>query len=491
MGTHGTQNDRPVPLPGGPVPPGLRARRAALAGLAGLAERAVARAEAAGRPVLVSTAWEAPGLDPLAVAEALPGGGFRFVWERPKDRFALAAGGALLRARGAGPERFRAVGGQVAEALALLERDGAAEALGAPFLCGGFAFFDALDAAGWAGFEPGEMVVPAWSALRDAGRGHLVVNGRARPGAAPAALAAELEARLAALLEAAAAPAAPRPPAGGTLRHLDGVEGHRHWVEMVRSALGHIRGGSLSKVVLARASELERPRAFFPYRVLRRLREAYPNCFNFMADPGGGAVFVGATPERLARFEPGRVRLGALAGTAPRGERPDADAALARGLLESPKERAEHGIVVDAIVEAVAPLGGRVERPPAPRLVKLNNVQHLYTPITLHLERPGSPFDLLHRLHPTPAVGGRPRAAACRLIRETEDFDRGWYAGPVGWTNARGEGEFAVALRSGVLQGNRARLFAGGGIVAESDPELEYFETQLKLQPLLSALAHD
>jgi menaquinone-specific isochorismate synthase len=149
----------------------------------------------------------------------------------------------------------------------------------------------------------------------------------------------------------------------------------------------------------------------------------------------------------------------------------------------------------------VRPLGGALEFPEAPRLVKLTNVQHLYTPITLRPAGPLSLIALLGRLHPTPAVGGHPRPEALALIQAEEGFDRGWYAGPLGWIDARGEGEFAVALRSGALRSaapgsgetgcgknGRARLFTGAGIVADSDPEMEYFETQLKLQPMLNAL---
>jgi isochorismate synthase len=466
-----------------------------------LAEQAVRRAAERGRPVLCSWSAEVESVDALALFAALGSEDFRFYWERRKDGFALAASGAILRCRAQGPTRFEAVGAEVEAVFGAAASAGDAPAhLAGPFALGGFSFFDEVDEAQWPRFSPAQFVFPAWTlACRD-GRCAATVSALAEPRpAAPDGAAAALAAELAgafgrvglalpdalqARLQVTAALDAP-----AILHHADGVAGHQHWVEMVHAALDDIQGGRLSKIVLARVADLATARGFSHQAVLARLRSAYPNCFTFLVDPGGGRAFLGATPERLARFEGRSVRLGALAGTAPRGERADVDELLARGLMESGKERAEHAYVVDAILRAVAPLADEIARPNAPQLVKLNNVQHLYTPITLHLRERQSPFELLRRLHPTPAVGGHPSQAACARIRACEDFDRGWYAAPVGWLNGRGEGEFAVALRSGTLEANRARLYAGSGIVAGSEPEAEYFETQLKLQPMLTALA--
>jgi isochorismate synthase len=224
--------------------------------------------------------------------------------------------------------------------------------------------------------------------------------------------------------------------------------------------------------------------------MLGRLRRDYPNCFSFLIDPGQSQVFLGATPERLLKTQNGTFHLDALAGTVPRGSGAEADQALGQTLLSSPKERQEHAIVVDDIVELLSPFG-EVSFPDEPELKALANVWHLFTPITLRPDKPVSLLTLVKRLHPTSAVGGMPREAAFALIHRMEDFDRGWYGSPVGWLNGRGHGEFAVALRTGTIAGNRVRLFAGGGIVAESDPEQEYEETQVKFQPLLSALGQE
>ena len=178
---------------------------------------------------------------------------------------------------------------------------------------------------------------------------------------------------------------------------------------------------------------------------------------------------LGASPERMARFGEGKIELAALAGTVPRGADPISDAAHGRYLLANPKEREEHRIVVEDIVEAVRGLG-RVEIPATPQVVKLNNLQHLSTPITLFPNTPQHPIALLGRLHPTAAVGGRPRETAFRLIGEFERFERGWYGSPIGWMNAGGKGEFAASLRSGLRDGRRFLRRAGGALLPVAEP---------------------
>jgi isochorismate synthase len=178
----------------------------------------------------------------------------------------------------------------------------------------------------------------------------------------------------------------------------------------------------------------------------------------------------------------------ALAGTSARGATPAEDERLGQALLASPKERTEHAVVVRALRAALAEQCTDVTAPGTPRLFRVRNVQHLLTPLSGRL-RPGrGALDLVTALHPTPAVGGAPRATALDLIRRWEGLDRGWYAGPVGWVDRHGQGEFAVAIRSALLRGPEASLYAGCGIVADSDPEAEFSESVLKLRPMLAAL---
>ena len=178
----------------------------------------------------------------------------------------------------------------------------------------------------------------------------------------------------------------------------------------------------------------------------------------------------------------------ALAGSAPRGGTPEADERLGEELLASPKNREEHQVVVEAVRAALAPLTVHLEVAPEPRLLKLPTIQHLFTPVRGRLAPGATLLDVVARMHPTPAVGGSPKEAALALIRRLEGWDRGWYAGPIGWLDGAGNGAFAVALRSGLLRGGQAALFAGCGIMGASQPEEEYREWQVKLRPMLAAL---
>jgi isochorismate synthase len=259
------------------------------------------------------------------------------------------------------------------------------------------------------------------------------------------------------------------------------------WEALVEDAARACRTGVLEKVVLARAVRARTRVPFDPAVVLERLRDAYPNAYVF-AVARGPRCFLGATPERLVRLRDGAVGAACLAGSAPRGETPEEDARLGTTLLASAKDRAEHAVVVRSVRAALEGVCSEVHSPDEPRLLRLRNVQHLYTPVGGRVFWPTCVLDLVQRLHPTPAVGGSPREGALRFIREREGLDRGWYAGPVGWLNRRGDGEFAIALRSALLHGAEATLFAGCGIMAQSRAADEYAETCLKLRPMLNAL---
>lgn len=259
------------------------------------------------------------------------------------------------------------------------------------------------------------------------------------------------------------------------------------WQSDVKRAADTVRQGVLEKVVLARAVELQATQPFEAGRALRWLADNYTGCYLF-AIGRGSQCFLGATPERLARLENKNILTMSLAGSIKRGANAEEDGMLGQALLDSAKDRHEHAVVVQSIVEALDPLCSSLTVSEEPSLLKLSNIQHICTTITGSLGQGRSLFDLIEALHPTPAVGGRPREASLALIRECEKLDRGWYAGPVGWVDSDGDGEFAVALRSALLQEHTATLFAGCGIVADSDPEREYAESMLKLKPMQSAL---
>jgi isochorismate synthase len=259
------------------------------------------------------------------------------------------------------------------------------------------------------------------------------------------------------------------------------------WKTQVGRSASDIAAGKLGKVVLARSIRLEACSDFDTANALRRLSAQYARCFVF-AFARGESCFLGATPERLLQVRDGLIKTMALAGSLRRGATPDEDRTLGESLLNSSKDQEEHAVVVRTMIENLGDLCATLDVPSTPSLLKLQNVQHLCTPITGKLHGGVTLLDAVERLHPTPAMGGYPREIALSLIREREGFDRGWYAGPIGWLDWHGNGEFAVAIRSALTQGSEAYLFAGCGIMGDSDPEREYAESCWKLQPMLTAL---
>jgi menaquinone-specific isochorismate synthase len=255
----------------------------------------------------------------------------------------------------------------------------------------------------------------------------------------------------------------------------------------VTRALHSIAQGQLDKIVLAKALDITAPLPFNLIGSLQNLRDRYPSCYRFSASCGMGETFIGASPERLVAVHDRQLQTEALAGSAPRGNTLAEDDRFAAQLLNSDKEAREHQLVIDFITQRLASLDILAELA-ASRLLRLSNIQHRHTPITATMPPQGHILDVVGGLHPTPAVAGWPREIACQHIPLYEDFDRGWYAAPIGWVDTQGNGEFAVGIRSAVLKGNQARLFAGAGIVAGSDPEKELNEVQMKLQALLQAL---
>ena len=331
---------------------------------------------------------------------------------------------------------------------------------------------------------PGELHVPALLLRRDPAGATWVTATAPAPAAPPPA--AELLARIRELADREARSAERHggrrwPPA----RRLDRPDGHLDaWRGSVALALEAIAGGRLDKVVLAREALVEAEWPFPRAALLRRLR-ARAGLEAFVYASGG---LVGASPELLVSRR-GRVAISRpMAGTVPRGATAAAEARGLARLTGSAKEAVEHRLVVDAVAEGLAKVADRVEVA-HPEVVRLPTVAHLATEVTADLTEPlPSALELAGLLHPTPAVGGSPRDAAVAAIAALEPFDRGRYAGPVGWVDAAGDGEWAVALRCAALDGRRARLLAGAGIVPGSDPDAEWAETEHKLAAMLEVL---
>ena len=256
------------------------------------------------------------------------------------------------------------------------------------------------------------------------------------------------------------------------------------WCAAVVAGRDAVRTGELRKVVLARELVVESDRPFDRRGVLRRLTAAFPGCVLAAVDG-----FVCASPETLVARHGDVVRSHPLAGTAPRGGDPATDARLAAGLLASAKDRAEHQVTIDFVHQTLLPWCSYLDEEAEPSVVGVANVQHLGTMVEGRLSDPApSVLELVEALHPTPAVGGDPRDAAIALIARLETGDRGRYAGPVGWVDGSGNGSWAVGIRSAELTGTSARLWAGVGIVADSDPVAELDETRAKLQAMLGTL---
>ena len=344
-----------------------------------------------------------------------------------------------------------------------------------PRLIGGFAFSPAPTRRDpWQPFGDGRLLLPRWTYGCTDEEAWLQLAIETPVGTSERRRALAELAALDELLERTNEDGGP----GTTPKPEPESEPSDEWTSRVHEIREAIDDGLVSKIVAARCAEMKLPRAVNPGRVLRHLVNRFPPCTGFGLELQG-AAFVGATPERLVRRKGDEIATVALAGSAPPGE----DEAL----LERSKDRREHRFVVDDVVARLEPLCREI-RAGATRVVRLRNVVHLETPIRAQTREEAGLLEIVAELHPTPAVGGSPRRRAIEWIARREPADRGWYAGPFGWLDSSGDGEFAVALRCGVLTDDRAWLYAGAGIVKGSDPTAEWAETELKMAPMRSAL---
>jgi isochorismate synthase len=354
-----------------------------------------------------------------------------------------------------------------------------------PAFTGGLAFApDGGREPQWASLPPASLTLPELALVRTGGRTFVTI-AVATSADAERALA-RLAGRLDSLDGAVSLPMID-PHRTGDVR-VRSVAAPSAYEEAVARACERIALGKFEKVVLSREVVVEAPAAHDPAALFGALRELFPSCFCFCCGTPE-AAFIGASPELLVRRSGAGAATVALAGSTRRSADPAVDDHLGEQLLHSEKDRAEQQVVVRRIERLLRGRSVWIEAEREPRLVKVANIQHLATPIHAQLADPLSAVELAGILHPTPAVGGEPRGAALEAIAELEGLDRGWYAGPVGWMDAAEDGEFCVALRSGLLRDRFAHLYAGGGIVAGSDPSAELAETEIKLDALLPLLA--
>jgi menaquinone-specific isochorismate synthase len=428
-----------------------------------------------------SVAVRGTRIDPPSLASVIDlRDGPVFAWAHGPER--LVGLGATLTLTADGQDRFETV---QREGSALLDRLNDLEKLPStaqPRLLGGFAFHDGAEGADpWSAFPQAGFILPEAQVTDIDGEWWLTTTatGQAAGSAAEDALA-EWKARLQSL--SAADTQSPPGIESRTLSPPDDA-----WRSQVMDALNRIEAGRLEKVVLAQSLRVSLASSLSIGAAFDRLGETYPDCFRFAFGPTATDTFFGATPELLVSVADGTVETTALAGSTGRGTTPDEDEWLAGQLRDSEKLAHEHALVVNEINEQLAPFTDAVET--SDRSVhKLATIQHLRTEMQGTVDPGEHVLGIADALHPTPAVGGLPQDAALRTIRESETFDRGWYAAPIGWFDADGNGTFAVAIRSGLACGETVTLFAGNGIVADSDPAREYDEVQLKYRPILDVL---
>lgn len=455
--------------------------------LRGFLELCRAEAQAAGRPQLVSISMKVESLDPLAVLESIfePDEPHCYV-ERPSQGCSVAGAEAVLEFIVSGPQRF-------AQARAFIDRtlaDAIAVGpLGEPFAGPHFFFACGFsdETERQAPFPALRLFVPRWQVGCMGDSTVAVANLLIAPDAPVELLTAKVW-KAHAKFRAFDYSQARRRDRPSAPRMAEEIGGSGSYQRAVAQALGEIARGDYEKVVLARALKYTTAEEFHPMGVLNHLRRRYPDCYSFSLANGRGQSFIGASPERLVRVANGRMHTAALAGSAPRGDTASEDAAFAQALLHSEKDLREHRLVFDSIVSRLADLKLELEHPAQPRLLGLANVHHLHTPISAALPAGVHILDLVARLHPTPAVGGTPQAPALSALRRLEAFPRGLYAGPQGWVDPQGGGEFFVGIRSALIDGRTATAYAGAGIVAGSEPEKEFAETELKFKALLQAL---
>ena len=447
----------------------------------------------------------APGLNAAAFLR-LGEGQARLFWQAASSPFILAGFGIAAELKAWGEERFHLIESQARQLFSGAQLQDNLPSYVGPHLFGGLAFRDDFVPDNtWSVFHPAHFILPHFQFTQLEQENWLTINALVdqalvsdSEASSPAVEQIEeaLAMRYQWLLQASERQAENNPPPG----HTEDPHAHsqeiqvrypmslQSWETMVESALENIHAGRLRKVVLARMCEIRRPAAIDLSMALESLGENYPDCYRFLFEPQPQHAFFGATPELLASVNGADLHSMALAGSIRRGKTPQEDKILANELLNSSKDRHEHELVVKSIQQRLNSICPEIHSPAQPEVLRFKNIQHLHTPLQAQLQTPIGILPVIERLHPTPAMGGVPQEASMAFIRKTEPVTRGWYAAPIGWINHRLDGAFGVAIRSAVTQNERAWLYAGAGIVADSQPQKEWDETALKFRPALQAL---
>ncbi|WP_409302318.1 isochorismate synthase MenF [Peribacillus sp. SCS-155] len=410
--------------------------------------------------------------------------GERFFWQDPNQEVILSGLGKAEKIQApADSSRYEYIKQEWNELVSESVRRGVSQVAGTgPLIFGGFSFdHHKSNSELWDQFGDNLFYIPRFMLSKVKGQAYLTTNFICSPGD-------EIQAFIKMVNERDTYINSKFVPAYSNPLLIEQAEiKPAEWIESVSGAIDHIKQSDVDKLVLAREMRLKFEAQLQSEMVLDRLMKEQEKSFIFSLEVGS-EFFVGASPERLIKKTANVLFSACLAGSIARGKNEQEDDALGEALLHDEKNLKEHQYVVSMIQDAMINTCEVVEVPRSPILLKNRHIQHLYTPVEGRAKQDVSIFDILYKLHPTPALGGLPQEKALIWIRENEDLERGFYAAPLGWIDAGGNGEFAVAIRSGLVQGNEASLFAGCGIVADSKPESEYQETSIKFKPMLSAL---
>ena len=447
-----------------------------------------ARAFSTKKPVLFSYSFRFDVRDVLPLlTHPVDKNNIRIFWTQPSRGFAYAGLGSVLKYRQTDIRQMLGMKHQVLESMRLGVSLGDNSLIG-PRMIGGFAFsqYKGIDPT-WRHFPRAQFHLPECLAtLTDDGT-WLTISSLIQPEDKAENLTEDFK-RTISYYENRLPVTLP-PISKVAVDKFRDVPERDAYNQTIFSVLRSINPGHMEKVVISRSHHVKVGREFKVVSAIQVLRNAYPNCISFCFSFPGEGIFFGSTPERLVRLKNGFVQTEALAGTIGRGNNMEEDRILGDSLLDSHKEREEHSLVLEQILRKLKPAISNIQYSDTPKIMKLKNVQHLQTPISGELDEDATVLDLVSRLHPTSAVAGTPTHEALKIIEKMETHDRGWYSGPIGWLDEKGDGEFYVALRSALVKDEEAHVFAGGGIVAESHPDNEWDETELKLQPILSALS--
>ena len=448
-------------------------------------------------PTFATFSFQIDSLDPLAYLEMCWNPStYQYYWEMPSDEFAIAAGEELFSITASGKDRFAEVSREFKTVRKFTkEYTTISHPYAGIMFLGGFSFFDEVHGSMWESFAPASFTIPEWMIIKDGKFCIATLTVEIDNFKSADQLQQYLQDQLQKIEQTVSQNSSEKVDYGNEVKLgnnlFNNSSGQNEWVSSVKQAKKKIDLEAFEKIVLARHLSVSKNATTTPTKVLNNLRQQYPNCYNFMIHQSSGKTFLGSTPERLGAFRNQLFLTDALAGSVQRGTTATEDSFYEKYLSGSKKDRDEHNFVIRDIEERLEPFAKTLTRNEQPEIKKLSNVQHLYTPIRVQLKEGVGMLDVIGKLHPTPAVGGYPWKQAREHINKLEHFDRGWYAGPVGWFNAKGNGEFAVGIRSGLFTKTKAHFFAGCGIVADSDPETEWEETNLKLKPMLSALQYD